>query len=149
LAGSLERLTLMMPEYDTESELDLSSFESLRYLEVDQGFMSCNQGQAHMHNNLPTNLQQIVIRRTTKWIKPSLESLFDTFVPTPKFRGLSALKLYTLKIGYDELEKELNGFKMRAQQNRINFEWEGEPEHNRPWLHEEWDVDSEAGSDSE
>jgi hypothetical protein len=164
LADSLERLTMMMPEYYTGSYLDLSIFQRLRYLEADQHllfpnqWLLPNQGYVHMHKNLPTSIQQLVIRRTTTLIKPNLESLFDTFDPTtPKFPDLSALRLYTLRHEHDELEKNLIGFRVRAEQCRVDFDWEGEPEHNywsfwedQPDSESEEDLDSERGdSDSE
>jgi hypothetical protein len=155
LAGTLERLTMMMPDYFTNSCLDVSAFGRLRYLEADQHLLLHNQGHAHLHDNLPVGLQQLVIRRTTTSIEPSLESFFDTFVPTPRFTGLSGLRLYTLRHEHDELKEErLIGFKIRAQQYRVNFEWAAEPAHSyqefwEPNSDSEPDSDSEGGLNSE
>jgi len=148
LAGSLERLTMMMPDYYIVSDLDLSSFDRLRYLEVEQYLLISYQGHDLMHRNLPTSIQQLVIRRTTMLIKPSLVTFFDTFVPTPKFPDLTSMKLYTLSQVFDGVEDEFIDFHIRAQQHHVGFDWEGEPDRNYEWY---WhiDFDSEEGLDSE
>ncbi|KAH0281977.1 hypothetical protein M436DRAFT_39764 [Aureobasidium namibiae CBS 147.97] len=144
LAGTLERLTMMVPEYITDPDLDLTSFKNLRHLEVDQHLLLYNQGQANMHKNLPTSIQQLVVRRTSMLIKPSLEAIFNTFEPTPDFPNLAALKLFTLYEGPDKLEEDLIGLRIRAQQLSVGFEWEGEPGHN---YSEFWHVDSDSEED--
>ena len=148
LAGSLECLTMMMPDYCTDLDLDLSSFVRLRYLEVDQHLLIFYPGNVLMQKNLPRSIQQLVIRRTTILIKPSLVSFLDTFVPTPEFPHLATLKLCTLSQDVDKLEEELVSLHVRAQQHRIGFEWEGELDRNYEWF---WhtDFDSEQGLDSE
>lgn len=154
LAGSLERLTMMGPEYYTDPDLDLSSFDRLRYLEVDQHLLLYNQGQKNMQKNLPTSIQELVIRRTGLLIKPGLESLFDTFVPTPKFPSLAALRLFTLDHDLDKLEEDFVGFGIQAQRYHVDFEWKGEPVHNSSeFWHDasdsEEDVDSERSHSDE
>jgi hypothetical protein len=148
-ASTLERITLLMPEYEMESVLDVSSFEKLRFLELNQSFFfSHSLGQAHLHKSLPTSIQHLIIRKTTIWIKPRLESFFDTFGQTPEFPNLTVLELYAEEDEYDELKRELIVFHTRAQQCGIDFEFEEEPEYNHWWY---WmsDSDSEGDSDSE
>lgn len=154
LAGSLERLTMMVPEYYTDPDLDLSSFMRLRYLEVDQHLLLYNQGQTHMHKNLPTSIQELVIRRTSLMIKQALKSIFDTFVPTPKFPSLAALKVFTLEHDRDKLEEDFMGLHVRAQRYGVDFECEREPARNYSefWhggLDSEEDVDSERSYSDE
>lgn len=148
LAGSLQRLTLVMPDYYIELDLDLSLFDRLRSLEVEQHLLISYQGHELMHMNLPTSIQQLIIRRTTMLIKPSLVSFFDTFIPTPKFPDLTSMKLYTLGQAFDGVEDEWIDFHIRAQQHHVGFEWEGEPDRNYEWY---WHFasDSEEGLDSE
>jgi hypothetical protein len=152
-AGTLERLTLLMPEYEIESVLDVSSFEKLRFLELNQSFFSHSQGQAHLHKSLPTSIQHLIIRKTTIWIKPRLESFFDTFAQHD-FPNLTVLELYAEEDKYEELKKELIGFHTRAQQYGIDFEVEEEPAYNHWWYwmsdsDSEGDSDDDADSDSE
>jgi hypothetical protein len=148
LPDSLERLTLLLPQYMIESTLDVSSIERLRFLEVDEDFFSQSHGLSRMHMSLPTSIQQLIIRRTTMWIKPQLKSFFDTFSLDPKFPNLTILQLYAAEDQHDVLKKELTGFYLRAEECGIEFEFEEEPAHNHWWFWES-DSDSEDGSDSE
>ncbi|KAI4738976.1 hypothetical protein E4T50_10554 [Aureobasidium sp. EXF-12298] len=137
----LERLTLLVPEYHIDSDLDVSSFEKLHYLEVDQDLFSHSQGHAQIHKNLPTSIQQLVIRRATVWIKPRLESFLGTFAPRPMFPDFSELRLYALIEEHDELEEELIGFQMRASLHDVDFEFDEEPAYNHSWF---WVPDSDS-----
>jgi hypothetical protein len=51
-----ESLTLLVPDYIVEEDLDVSSFEKSQYLEVDEIWLPYQHGQAHMHENLPTSI---------------------------------------------------------------------------------------------
>lgn len=142
----LERLTLLVPDYHIDSDLDVSSFEKLRYLELDQDLFSHSQGQAQIHKNLPTSIQQLVIRRATVWIKPHLESFLGTFVPRPMFPDFAELRLYALDEEHDELEEKLIGFQMRASICDVNFEFDVEPAYNHSWF---WLPDSDSESEED
>lgn len=151
LAGSLEHLVLLVTGYTIDADLDISSCERLHYLEVNESLFS--DDQVNIHDNLPTSIQQLVIRRTTIWIKPYLESMFDTFIPTPKFPDLTLLRLYTPEEEQIELEKELIGIQKRAQQYLVDVGIEREAEKDHRWILWLWmmsfDAPDSDGEDSD
>ncbi|KAH0359654.1 hypothetical protein KCU65_g9839, partial [Aureobasidium melanogenum] len=148
-AGTLERLVPLTPEYYYRAPPDLSSFEKLRYLEIDFGFLSFNLGPPYIHDSLPISLRELTLRRVDLRTKPHLKELFDTFSPVPRFPVLSTLRLYALEYDYDDIKEDLIEMNERAQQCHLEYIFEKEPDHNHWWFWWATEPDSDSELDSE
>jgi hypothetical protein len=123
-----ESLTLLVPDYIVKEDLDVSSFEKSQYLEVDEILLPYQNGQGHIHQHLLRSIKQLIIRRTTIWIKPYLESFLNTFVPNSKYPDFGLLKLHALEEEHSELKKEATN--TRARQRGVASKFEKEPANN-------------------
>ncbi|KAH0158369.1 hypothetical protein KCU67_g7536, partial [Aureobasidium melanogenum] len=154
LAGTLEHLTLMMPDYETSVPLDLRSFKKLRHLQVDMDFLSGFSTALDLHERLSTRIEKLVIRRAHAGIKPHLKNLLDTFITTRQFSSLLVIKLYALDDDYEELRTELENSRKRAQGFKLALKIKEEPNYNHAWWwygnpESESDLDSDREDDSD
>ncbi|KAG9550364.1 hypothetical protein KCU71_g15002, partial [Aureobasidium melanogenum] len=150
IAGTLEHLTLRMPEYEASVPLDLRSFKKLRHLQVDMDFLISFTAAPELHERLSKRTEKLIIRRAHTGIKPHLEKLLDTFTTTRQFSSFLVIKLYALDDDYEELRTELEHSRKRAQGFKLALKIKEERNQNHSWW---WcgdpESDSELDSDRE
>ncbi|KAI5196905.1 hypothetical protein E4T39_07543 [Aureobasidium subglaciale] len=146
LTNTLERLTLMIPEYQNTICLDLSGFGKLHYLEVDMSLMIRDDHPSYIAELLPSSIQEVYIRRATQGIIPHVKSLLP-FISDPS----PLINLYSVRVAVwdkddDDFLSELVDIEEQAADHMFDFEIDVESISSHWWAHH-YDTDSDLGSE--
>lgn len=149
MTGTLERLKLMLHEYNIAASLDLRSFGKLRYLHVDSVLLRTNgNGSLYMHELLPTSIEKITIRRAYIWIQEHIDRLLHAMTANRRLSALSTLKVYAFDWDYPGLHFLSESLQEQARGLQLHFQVEKDPSirYSYSWGHGDPDSDSDLDS---
>ncbi|KAI5238117.1 hypothetical protein E4T43_07690 [Aureobasidium subglaciale] len=150
MTNTLERLTLMLPEYENTNVLDLSAFGQLQYVEVDMSLMIRDDHSSCIDELLPPSIQELYVRRAGHEIVPHLESLLPFSADNPHSADLNSVRIAVWDKDDDDLMSELSEIELKAMDHMFNFDFEIEGVYSHWWAHHyEADSDLESELDSQ
>ncbi|KAI5261254.1 hypothetical protein E4T47_09467 [Aureobasidium subglaciale] len=150
MTNTLERLTLMLPEYENTNVLDLSAFGQLQYVEVDMSLMIRDDHSSCIDELLPPRIQELYVRRAGHEIVPHLESLLPFSADNPHLADLNSVRIAVWDKDDDDLMSELSEIELKATDHMFNFDFEIEGVYSHWWAHHyEADLDLESELDSQ
>ncbi|KAI5199655.1 hypothetical protein E4T38_06940 [Aureobasidium subglaciale] len=130
MTNTLERLILMLPEYENTNVLDLSAFGQLQYVEVDMSLMIRDDYSSCIDELLPPGIQE--------------------FADNPHLADLNSVRIALWDEDDDDLMSELSEIEIKAMDHMFNFDFEIEGVYSHWWAHHyETDSDLESKQDSE